>query len=760
MTPMLRSSVALAGVLTILASACSRDPETLKAKYIKSGDSYLAKKNYADAILEYRHALQVAPQSGEAHLRLADAYAASDDIINALPEYVRAADRLSDNRELQLKAGHLLVLAGRFQDAKNRARAVLRNDPKNVPALVLLGNALAGLRNLDEAIDVAQRAVEADPTRPGLQGNLATFQMAKGDRDLAEAAFKKAVSMAGKSPAPYLALSNFYRSGGRLAEAERVLRDAYEFAPRDVKLNRALGSLMVEANRSAEAEQYIKASAAIDEDVQSRIALADYYLQTKRYPDAVRVLDELAANKKTFTLAKIRTAIVQLGAGERRKAFATIDEILKKDPKDTTAIAFKARLLVADHRLDEAQAAVQSAMNINPRSAQVQYMLGKVKVAQNDFEEARKAFNEALDLEPFGVDASMELAALHKRRGEFDTAISFAERSVKNQPGNLATRLTLVRTLMARSEDYPRAEKEVKALLERYPAQAPVHALWGDIRILNRDPNGARKAYESTLALDPDNVQAYSGLLALDQGTNRLPALIKRLDDRIAKGSSDSSLVLLTARTSILATDFKHAEELLRKAIAGDQGQLDAYILLGELYVLQRRIPDAINEFVKLSVLDSRSIPAATMLGLLYQQQKNLPEARKWYEHAVSINPRAAAPAANNLACLYADGLGNLDQAAQYAQYAVSGNPRQPEFHDTLGWIYYKKGMYDQALKSLSEAASMAPKNPIYQFHIGLAYAQLGEDAKARKALEYALKVAPGFDGAPEAKKTLASLVY
>jgi Flp pilus assembly protein TadD len=54
----------------------------------------------------------------------------------------------------------------------------------------------------------------------------------------------------------------------------------------------------------------------------------------------------------------------------------------------------------------------------------------------------------------------------------------------------------------------------------------------------------------------------------------------------------------------------------------------------------------------------------------------------------------------------------------------------------------------------------MAPKNPIYQFHIGLAYAQLGEDAKARRALEYALKVAPGFDGAPEAKKTLASLVY
>jgi len=685
---MLRSSLALAVLATVLGAACSRNPEVLKTKYLKSGDAYLAKKKYDDAILEYRRALQVAPQSGDAHWRLAEAYAANNDVINALPEYVRAADRLTDNHQLQLKAGNLLLLAGRWQDAKNRARTVLRTDPKSVPALVLLGNALAGLRNLDEAIDVAQRAIDADPERPGLHGNLATLQMAKGERDLAEAAFKKAVAMAGKNPGPYLALSNFYRSGGKLAEAERLLRAAYEFAPKDVKLNRALGSLMVEANRSPEAEQYMKASAALDEDVQSRIGLADYYLQSKRYADAVRILDELAKNKKTFTVAKIRTAIVQLGAGDRKKAFATIEEILKKDPKDVSALSFKARLLLADHRLDEAAAQVKNALTINPRSAQVQYMLGKVRMAQKNFEEARKAFNEALDLEPFGVDASMELAALHKRRGEIDTAISFAERSVKNQPDALATRLTLVRTLMARSEDYPRAELEVKALVERYPKQSAVHALWGDIRILNRDPNGARKAYEAALTLDPDNVDAYSGLMALDQGTPRLSALVKRLDHRIANRTSvDSSLILLTAKTSILAADLKHAEELLRRTIDGDQGQLDAYILLGELYVLQRRIPDAIKEFLKLSTLDSQSIPAATMLGLLYQQQKNLPEAKKWYEHAVQINPRLAAPAANNLACLYAEGMGNLDQALQYAQYAVSGNPRQPEFYDTLGWI-------------------------------------------------------------------------
>jgi putative PEP-CTERM system TPR-repeat lipoprotein len=758
---MLRSRLVFASLLALGVAACSSDPATLSKRHIKSGDGYLAKKQYDDAIVEYRRALQILPQSGEAHYKLAEAYAATNDIINALPEYVRAADRLQDDYKLQLKAGNLLMLAGRFNDAKNRARLVLRADPKSVPALVLLGNSLAGLRNLDEAVDVAKRAVEADPDRPGLHGNLATLQLAKGERELAETAFKKAVEIAGKNtPAPYMALSNFYRSAGRLADAEKQLRIAYEFAPKDVKLNRALGSLLIEANRAPEAEQYIKTSAALDEDVQSRIALADYYLQTQRHADAVRVLDELTKNPKTFALAKIRTAIVQIGAGDRKKAFATVEEILAKNPKDVTAIAFKARLLLADHKLDEAMRTVQHGLDLNARMPEIQYMLGKVKAEQGYLEDARKAFNEALDLEPYGVDASMELALLHRRRGEIDTAISFAERSVKNQPDNLTTRITLVKTLLARSEDYPRAELETKALLERYPAQPAVHALWGNIRILNRDPEGARKAYEAALALDPDNLEAYTGLMALDQGTKRLPALTKRLDDRIAQGTVESGLILLSAKTSILGGDFKHAQQLLEKALASDQGQLDAYVLLGQLYLLQNNVPEAIAEFQKLATLDSKSIPTATMLGILHQYQKNLPEAIKWYEKAVQINPRMAAPAANNLACLYAEGHGNLDQALQYAQYAVSGNPYQPEFHDTLGWIYYKKQMYEQALKPLSEAASMRPNDPILQFHVGQNFAQMGEDAKARKALTLALKLSPNFPGSAEAKKTLSMLVY
>src|SRR4051794_10741628 len=100
---MFRSNILV--VLCLIAStvACSRDPETLKRNAIVSGDKYLKQKKYDDAILEYRRAIQIVPSSGDAHLKLAEAYAAINDVFNALPEYVRAADRLPNDLQLQLK---------------------------------------------------------------------------------------------------------------------------------------------------------------------------------------------------------------------------------------------------------------------------------------------------------------------------------------------------------------------------------------------------------------------------------------------------------------------------------------------------------------------------------------------------------------------------------------------------------------------------------------------------------------------------------
>ena len=98
-------SIVAAAVIVV---ACS-NPETKKAQHLQAGDVLVDQKKYAEATIEYRNALKVDEHFAEARLKLAKAYEEMNDLGRALREYVRAADLMPDNAEVQLAAARLLV---------------------------------------------------------------------------------------------------------------------------------------------------------------------------------------------------------------------------------------------------------------------------------------------------------------------------------------------------------------------------------------------------------------------------------------------------------------------------------------------------------------------------------------------------------------------------------------------------------------------------------------------------------------------------
>jgi Flp pilus assembly protein TadD len=146
------------------------------------------------------------------------------------------------------------------------------------------------------------------------------------------------------------------------------------------------------------------------------------------------------------------------------------------------------------------------------------------------------------------------------------------------------------------------------------------------------------------------------------------------------------------------------------------------------------------------------------MLGTILDLQGKKQDARKRYQAAMQVEPRAAV-AANNLAWMDANTEGaNLDVALQLAQTAKAQLPNQHEVDDTLGWIYYKKGMSSRAVEALENSTLKQPTSAAYAYHLGMAYYKNGESAKAKTELERAFRLKPDFEGALEAKKILESM--
>jgi tetratricopeptide (TPR) repeat protein len=374
-------------------------------------------------------------------------------------------------------------------------------------------------------------------------------------------------------------------------------------------------------------------------------------------------------------------------------------------------------------------------------------------------DDARKSFREVIRIDPRAGEADIELAQLSLRAREIDSAVAFADQAVALMPGDVDARLTLARTLMVRASDVPRAEAQVRLLLQAFPASADVQEVRGELALAKGDVGTATQAFERALALNQQSWGSLTQLVTMDVKAKRLANARVRVDAALAKSPNAPEALLLAAKTYAANGNSPQAEQYLKRAIELDTSNLEAYTTLAALYLIDRRLGDARDEFIQIAEREPTSVAPATMVGIISEAQGDRVTAAKWYDKALQIDPRAA-PAANNLAWIYAERGENLDAALQLAQTAYAALPGSPEVADTLGWVYYKKDLPSLALPMLLRSIEQDKDNPQYQFHLGMLYAKNGEDNKARAALQRALKLRPEFEGSDEARRALASLLY
>ncbi len=743
--------LAVTAAIALTLQACSRSAET----YLERGNAQLEKGNEAAATLEFRNAVEKDPTLALARVKLAELYQKQGNLDGALSESVRAADLLPDDVEAQLRAGSLLLLAGRAEDAKARAEKALAIDARNADALVLRANALAGLKDLDGALEEIQEALSIDPSA-SRHSNLGAILAARGNSAEAEAAFRQAIVIDPGSVQAHLALAQYLWSAGRAGEAEASFKDALALEPDNVLANQAIAAFYVQSERAADAEPHLKKVADVTAAPEASLALADYYAGVKRPSDAISVLEALSGDHRYWALAQAKVADIQYAEGRKEEAFRTAGQVIAKHPALAAARIVRGRLLLADGRIDEALADAEEAVKSEPQNVLAHYLLGSVQEARRDLDAAARSYAEVLRLNPRAAAAQVRLAQIELQRNAVPSAVQLAEQAASQQPGNLAANLLLARALVARG-DVERAGALTRSLVERWPDVALVHSQAGMLALASGDHLGARAAFEKALSLDDRLVEALAALVSLDLQEDAPDRARSRIERRLLAAPDSSPVLALAGRTWATTGDVAKGEEFLRRAIEADPSNLDAYSVLGSLLVSENRLDEAAAEFDKLAARQPGAIGPATMVGLILQAQGKEAEARQRYERLVEANPRAAV-ASNNLAWMYASRGEQLDQALQLAQAAKAELPDHPQVNDTLGFVYLKKGLASLAIPPFRLAVEKEPMEPVFHYHLGLAYAQVGDSSAARQELEQALGIRRDFNGSENAREMLKTI--
>ena len=742
-----RGLIAVAGA-GLLAAACGTSPR----QHVDAGDAYAAQGKLAEAVIEYRSATKADPSLADAEVKLADALDKIGNKPGALTAMERAANLLPRDAAVQTRAGSMLLLAGRTEDAKARADRALAIDPKRVDALVLRANALAGLSDLDGAIAEIERALALEPSA-GILANVGTLRLARKEPQQAEDAFRRAIAAAPNTATPHLALANFHWASGRFEAAEAEFQAALRAEPTHPLALRSTAVFYLSTSRPAQAEPYMRRRAEASTAAAPTLELAAYLRAMGRRDDAKQILTRAATMPGAWATATTSLAGLSLESGDAPGALLLLGQVLEREPNFVDALVLKARALASTAKWSDALAATSRALELDPKSEAALYVQGRIHASRGDLGDAARAFERVLSLNPKAVPAQIALARVELARGRPAAAATVAGAAAA-AGGGIATRLILAEAYATEGR-LAEADQELNAAIAASPNVAMAYVQRGRVRQALRKPDAAREAFTRALALEPHSVPALSGLTLLDLQAGKGREALARVQRAVDARPKDAGLWLLLARVAGSTGDEALSEKALRRALSEDADTLDAYDVLARLYLRRGDLDRASRELETMVSRDPKALGPRIMLGVIAQGQGKAAQAEAQYTAALGVNPRAAV-AANNLAGLLA-ARGELDRALDLAKGAKADLPDRAEVSDTLADVYMRKGLPELAAQQWRDAVDRDPQ-PTYRYRLARAYQSLGRAADARQALERALASKAAFPDRAAAERELAEL--
>jgi tetratricopeptide (TPR) repeat protein len=775
----------------LLLGACTT-PEKAKAQHVARGQALLKEKKFQKASLEFRNALQIDDHLADAHWGLANAYEGLQRYQEAFEEMKRVIELDPNNLDARVKLGNYYLMGGKqspaaISEAERLAKEVLEKNPNHIEGHILMGSVLFAQDHKPEAFAELNRAIELDPQRVESYLSLARFYAHTKDLVTAEATFQRAIAVNGASALAHYEYGKFLVQLNRLEVAETEFLKAIQVDSNNREARFVLASFYLVNKRFDKAEEAYKALAELDKDKpEGRSVLGDYYSAVGRLPEAIAIYKEVVAKSPDYTQGHYRLAEILMNSGDIAGARNEIEGILKNDPKDRQAIILRARMEIQSGTPSDLKIAIEDLREVlkqEPNSRTGLFFMAEANFRLGQIDQAR-AF--AGDLErnyPDYLPAKLMQVQINLAAGDAKAALQMAaqllDRLMKATPDRDTSPQMLAEiranTLIAHGtaalqlRDTKTARADFLAAHDAAPGSADIYVNLASVALAENKVDEAITFYNNALAIDGVNFNSLRGLISIYANQNRLDQAHARVDQAINSQPNNASLHFLKGQVYGYERNAQAAEAEFRRTLEIDGNYLAAYSALGAMFVNTNQQDRAIAEYQKIIERRPDNASAYTLIGMLETSRQNIDAAIDNYRKALSKDENAIF-AANNLAWLYAEhGKGNLDEAVRLAQGTVQTHPEVPSFADTLGWVYYKKGLYGAAVEQLKKAVTVDEAqarrsnntpSPVFRYHLGVALAAKGDKAGAKRELEAALRLSEKtrFAEADEARKALATL--
>ncbi len=589
--------------------------------------------DHAKAADAWESVLAIDPAHDTALTALSRHYRALDrweDLAELYEQHLKQVTDGARRVELATALGRVLgEQIGSPERATHAYERVLEVDPEHAGALEALARLRESSGDADAALDAIEALAQKATTPEGKAEQYtraAKILEARGDRDAAIEHYKRALDANPKDTAASAALREAYAARGDANAAMQLLQRELEQTEGDrAKAKLAAEMALLARDRlkdDAKAEEAAKKALGFDPtNMVALTVLGDQAFAAKRFVEAATHY-ELVANRAdgldkteaTRLLVNFVDALSQSGSTE--KALAPMDTLLRLAPDDREAVMRVARVtfengapqrayelyqdILKRFRSDLSKVALGGAL----------YHFGESARKLEKYDEAKAALEEALDLNPSDLTPLSSLAELLLAQGDFEGALNIKSQHLEAVEGDERVRLLMEmgdiasdhlndRTQAAKSyvaalEEKPDDRKLLTKLMQLYSEEKD----WGKLvevvlRLAEFVDDSRQKAkymhtaaivsgrqlgdveralgyYDRVLELDPEMTKALSEAIELQRQRGDFEAVEKLMKRRLKRASEKKD-------TATLLQTFTELGEVYDKHLGWTDKAIDAY---------------------------------------------------------------------------------------------------------------------------------------------------------------------------------------
>mgnify|MGYP000857565171 CR=1 FL=1 len=441
---------------------------------------YLAQGKASQAIEAARRAFEADPESTVNARNLMNMLRLSSDGEEELQSYYRLLKRY-DTPVLQIGYSAALVRAGRYSEAVTKLRELQKADPMNAGVVELLAVAQRRSGKRMEAVETLKQGISS--LEPGARQKL------------------------------NLILGETYEELGRLTDAiayyEGVFNELASKSKLDAVSTETLTTVVARLTRAYNRQGDKKKTQTVLSRTQQMLGdnnpmvsslLIDALRDEGKYREALETTRAALNRYPNDRSLKLTEAMILGDLRNYNESLTALRAIMKEQPSgDTSLLAIMSNIQLQNGQLQDAEATVRKALDIDPNDTELLIQLGSIQDRAGQRTEAEKTLRRVLQREPDNATALNNLGYyLAERNARYNDALPLIEKAVSIEPlnGSFLDSLGWVHYKLGRLQE-ARGHLEKAALYTRRSATVYEHL--GDVlRDLGRMQE-ARRNWEVAL---------------------------------------------------------------------------------------------------------------------------------------------------------------------------------------------------------------------------------------------------------------------